>query len=473
MEPEKILANLTAKVEGLANTVEAQSKQISELTKTDESGRNKGPFARKGESILSSRGFQFSRVIGVMAGKMDPENAKVERELCDRLNKEYVNSGHFTKHDNKSVVVPLSTALMGKGNEGMEQFAEEIAEVVKAGVLGADLDEMRHFYAKTYGRVNKTLSWQSESALGALVGPPVFGEPIELLRNQEVFMKAGAKVLPFPPSGRITFPRFTGSTTGYWVGSGANDRSITASEPTTGDVVLQVKKLGVYVSVPNELFRFPTVSVEQILRQDMMKTAALKMDKAFLEGVGSATQPKGIINYDNINAYTASTVGTDGNTFEPEDVLRMIGTVEEQNVDFGSWIMRPLMYSAIGNRRADATSPGDKKGMFLFNVLREMQAATNTPTNNVVGQLEGYPVFKSNQVGKDRTKGASSTLSYILGGNFEQYMIALSGVMEMLITNVGDTNFQNDQSTIRLITWCDGAPRHEEAFILCDSLVVA
>src|SRR5690606_15757100 len=114
--------------------------------------------------------------------------------------------------------------------------------------------------------------------------PPVFGEPIELLRNQEVFMNLGARVIPFPASGRATWPRLTNATTAHWLGTGKNDRDLIPSEPESGDLVLQAKKLGVFVKIPNELFRFPTVSVEQIIRADMMKSAALRLDRSFLDG---------------------------------------------------------------------------------------------------------------------------------------------------------------------------------------------
>ncbi len=478
---------IAPEVKSLFEGIQAMQKEqariadvIGGLSKTGTGGngtagdpsRSVGPFAQSGESASTSRGFQFSRVVGVCCGKMPKEMAKVEMDLCARTQQQYVDRGFYRKEFNGSVVVPLGSELIMQGDPSMEGFAKEVAQVVGAGVHGADPDEMLRVRQKSFGRT-RGLSWQDEQGLGALVPPPQFGEPIELLRNQEVFLKAGAKVIPFPPSGRVTWPRFTGATTAYAVGSGEQDRTITASSPTTGDVVLSVKKIGVLCKIPNELFRFPTVSVEQVIRADMMKSASLYMDKTFLEGTGSETQTKGLINYANISSFTAGLVAANGNTFQPEDVLKMIGTVEENNIDFDSWIMRPLMYGALHNRRADAVSPSDGKGMFLFNVLREWQERYGDVQNNAMGSLDGYRVFKTNQVSKVRTKGTASNLSYILGGNFHEYLVALSGVMEFMVTAVGDTPFQTDQTWIRAIMWCDAAPRHEEAFILCDSLVVA
>lgn len=468
------LSDRMDRVEATQAKIASALEQLLRPDGGDPGRRKSGPFVRDGESILSSRGFQFSRIVGVQNKRMDPALAKVEFELCSRLQKEYVERGLYQPHESGGIVVPFSSELMLQAAPDMERFVGEVREVVEAGVAGADPHEVALIQKRLgTGVIEKTLSWQDAAAGGALVPPPVFGEPIALLRNQEVFLKAGARVIPFPASGRAVWPRFTGATTGYWLGSGVNDRTITNSEPTTGDLVLHAKKLGVLVHVPNELFRFPTVSVEQVVREDMMKTAALKMDRAFLEGVGSATEPKGIINYDSINAHTAGTVGVDGNTIEPEDILEMISEVEEQNLDFGCWVMRARMYAQLGNKRADAVAAGDGKGMFLFNVLRSGQQGTYSAEQPGTGMLEGYPVLKSNQVSRLREKGAATNLTYILGGDFSKYLVAMSGVAEFMITNLGDTNFAQDRSSLRLIFWCDGVPTYQEAFVLCDDLVVA
>lgn len=448
---------------------EAISKRFDDMGKNSDA-RTRGPFVRSGESALTSRGFQMCRVVGLILNKIPKEMAKVEIDLCQRTAKEYVERGLYTKDAAGSMVLPLSSQLMCEAHPDMETFAREVAEVLSAGVAGADPHEMTRLHKQFYGGRQKALNWQDESGLGVFVGPPVQGEPIELLRNQEIFMRAGARVVPFPPSGRIMWPRMTGSTTGYWVGTGTSSRTITASEPTSGDLVLQAKKLGVKVDVPNELFRFPSVSVEQLLRADMMKTAALTLDKSLLEAVGSQLEPKGLINYPNILTHTPRTVTADGNRLEAEDILEIIAKVEEENGVFGAWVGRPLLYAALANRRADAVTAGDRKGQFLFNMLREMQPGNADVTNNSVGSLEGYPFYKSNQISKTREKGSSTNLSYLLGGDFTKMMVALSGVMEMLVTNVGDTNFADDKSSIRLITWADAAPEYEESFIWVDDL---
>lgn len=451
-------------VKALNTTQEQLSKNLSELFAQNSPGkRPSGPFARSGESILTSRGYQMCRVIGQKTNKMSPDHCKVEREVHDKLSNALSAVG-YQKAEADSVLVPFASSLIMAPDGQFDGLVKEVRELMGAGVAGYDPEEVRSYH------VNKALSWNENANLGVLVGPPGMGELIDLFRNNEVFMRAGARVYPMPANGRFVYPRQTGATTAGFIGESTD---IDLSYPSTGDVVLSAKKLGMRTIIPNELFRFATVSVEQFIREDMMKVAALKVDKQFLEGVGSATSPKGLLNYSGISTYTASTVGVDGDTLEPEDVLQIIATVEEQNARFNGWVMRPLMYAALANRRADSVTGGDQKGQFLFNMMRDLQGQTHDVTREGVGSLMGYNAYKSTQVNRTREKGAATNLTYILGGDFSDFMIAMSGVLELMVNPYGDTAWKSDQTEIRGILFVDGAPRHEASFVKVDTLRVA
>jgi HK97 family phage major capsid protein len=363
-------------------------------------------------------------------------------------------------------MIPFSSQLLAQTNPSEEALAREVGEVVRAGVLGYDREEVQRIRAQQWG-VQRALSWQDETAGGALVGPPIMGELIDLLRPNEVLIAAGARILAMPPNGRLTYPRQTGTTTAYWV---SESQAFSETAPTTGDVNLQAKKLGLLVKIPNELFRFSSVSIEQFIREDIARTIALKLDKDLLEGIGSATQPKGLINYAGINTYTSLGADTNGDTFQPNDVYRMIATVEQKNATFKAFIMRPLLYAAIANRRADAVSAGDQKGPYVFNLFREVGANMDVERLKV-GNLAGYPVHKSSQLAADRVKGSGNNLVYVLGGDFSDLLIALSGAMEFMVSTQGDTPFVYDQTWFRSLLYVDSAPRREASFILCDKLL--
>jgi HK97 family phage major capsid protein len=89
------------------------------------------------------------------------------------------------------------------------------------------------------------------------------------------------------------------------------------------------------------------------------------------------------------------------------------------------------------------------------------------------GQLCGYPLIKSTQVSNARVKGSGTNLTYILGGDFSDYVLAMGGVIEFAVSPYGDTAFSQDQTVIRAIQYVDGAPRHENSFVYVDNLLVA
>ncbi len=466
-------ADILAKLDQIQERQTAQAAEIAALKNPTTPAREEGPFIRKGESALTSRGYSYLKMFGVLAGKVQPEDSKVELDISKRLQDVYSRQGCH-RDMNNSILMPMSSQLICTAHKE-EALAREIGEVVRAGITGYDREETAALRLKHWGNTpegrQKALSWISGDG-SDLVAPPMMGELIELLRNNEIFMQAGAKMLPMPPNGRVVWPRQTAAGTAYWVGTGVNGRELTASNPTTGDVTLTAKKLGVLTKIPNELFRFASVSIEQFIREDMARVIALKLDKTFLDSVGSEAEPKGLINYAGITAHTATTVGTDGNTFEPEDVGQMIGKVEEQNAVFNAFVMRPLMYTALSNRRADAVAAGDRKGQYLFNMWREMQSQYVDPTRLSVGQLNGYPVYKSTNVSQTRSKGSATNLTYILGGNFTDFLIAMSGTLEFQLSVQGDTPFVQDQTWFRGLLFADGAPRHEASFALSDTLVL-
>jgi HK97 family phage major capsid protein len=292
---------------------------------------------------------------------------------------------------------------------------------------------------------------------------------IDVYRNNLALDAAGCRHIGLPPSGRMTWPRQTTAATAYWVGEST---AITDSTQGTGDLNLTAKKLATLTKIPNELFRFSTPSVEQFVREDLMKVMAIEADKTFLESPGSSLRPKGIISYAGITSHTASVTAADGDTFQPEDVGLMIGKVEEKNASFKSWIMRPLMYTAIANRRAGSGfASNDGKGMFLFNMLREVKDPMDRARGT--GTLEGYTVAKSTNVSNARTKGSGVNLSYILGGDFSNVIIAGAGVMEFVVAKQGDTMIANDQTWIRAIHLTDSVIAREAGLILCDQLLVS
>lgn len=477
METNELVAMTKANQEGLATLTKNVGAVIEQLKKTPAAGHPNAsqvfgtPNARTGENIMSSRGFSFMKMLGLMSNELQPDDAKIECELSDRLSKA-VGAGatHGRAYEwggkpnpqGRRFLAPLASSYFPMDSVD-NNFRTEMKSLVAEGVAGAEQGHMawikrKQLEAMGYGA--KALSWLNETTGGALVAPPEMGELIELLRNKEALVNAGARVVPLPPQGRLKYPRQTAASTTYWVGENA---PINESLIGTGEVTLQAKKLAVLIKAPNELIRFASPAAEALLRDDMTKSLALGLDLAGLEGLGGDNRPEGIIQKAFINRISSSQQGANGDRVVGQDVYRCIAAVEESNAEFEGWIMRPKTLYKYYQLRADAVAQGDSAGMFLFNMIREAQ--DDTPAT-----IAGFPVTKSTQVSQSRTKGTATNLTYVLGGMFSDILIGMFGAIEFAATTMGDTSFANDQTWVRGILSADVQVRHEAAFVLLDNL---
>jgi HK97 family phage major capsid protein len=432
------------------------------------------PAVRKGEDPMTSRPFRFLNLFGALGGHIKPENCVPELEVCKSFESGIQDFGWRPSANSLSVPLGMSHLPDNLANDAKMQ----VVKAMLGGGAEQDLDKVKWTRDRAYGPLSqkgfapaqmKMQSALSEILGGSLIAPPEFGEIIELLRNQEALVNAGARTIQLPAQGSVMFPRITSPTT---AGTYAENQPITDSTVGTGHLTLSAKKIASIVQVPNELFRYATAAAEAILRNDMTKTLALQADLYFLEGNGNNNYPKGLIYYNDANGivqYQNSTaptprgIGTNGNTVQPQDGYNMAALVEENNAMIEGWIMRPSMWASIGGFRADAVTAGDAAGAFVQSLFRAM-------ADNLDPAWCGYPITKTNQINRSIQKGTSSNLTYILGGMWSDFLIGLFGAIEFLATNVADTPFKNDLTWIRGIMLGDSGPRHTGAFVIYNFL---
>ena len=409
--------------------------------------------------MSGSEGYSFLRALGLRQGFLKAEQAKYELDVNERLRKHYVEQGGMTLAGANSMLVPLGSSHIGNLDTGL---GTELRQAMAQSVSGADLAEGNAIAQRFPGSVSQ-ISWSSDPA-GALVANAPLGELIELIRAKSVLDQAGATEISLPPNGKIDFPRHTSGLTGYWVGENA---AITDSSMGTDTLSLTAKKLAGLVKLPNELIRYATPSIEAFVRNDLATTLALKADLTMLDASGSATEPTGILETTDVQYVTASTVGADGDTFEPQDPGRIAAAILDDNFDTtnATWVMRPEVFVGLYNKRAAAVSSSDGEGAFLFSTNR------GQIENGLPPRLFGHPVIVSTQVANDRSKGAASDLTYVLFGVFSEWLIARAGVLEFATSTQGDTPFANDQTWVRAIMSMDAGARHPKAFAVCKDLV--
>ena len=415
------------------------------------------PWVTSGPIGRDSAGYSVLKAAAYALGYVGSEQAKEEIHAHHQLRDLYASYGFQPHGGAQSFLVPLASAHLPAFEPQGQKLQSELRQKMTANAEKFDPDEANWIGRRL--RV-KALGTVTDTAGGTLVPLPMLGELIDLQRNLEAFAAAGAQEIAMPPNGRIQFPRLTGGSTAYWVGEGS---AITESQPTTGNLDLQAKKLGVLVKINNELLRFASPSAEGLVRFDMARAAAIKADLAMLEGAGG-TQIKGLITYSGIGSHAASTVNTNGNIFQPQDVAGMEAKLPDAIDAPTAWMMRKSLFAGLMNRRADAVSASDGKGGFLF---RNAQSTAAAPPV----ELYGTKVVRSAQVSGARIKGSGTDLTYIVLGYFPDWLVARLGVMEFLASGHGDTALQNDMTYLRGIQHIDAGPRNPASFVWCDQLV--
>jgi hypothetical protein len=130
------------------------------------------------------------------------------------------------------------------------------------------------------------------------------GSFIDMLRNAMVIDRMGVRMMT-GLVGQIAIPKQTGSATAYWV---AESGAPTESQQTIGQVTMSPKTVGAYTDFSRKLTLQSSISVEQMVNQDLATVLGLAIQQAAINGTGADNQPSGLLTL-----VTPSVIGgTDG-----------------------------------------------------------------------------------------------------------------------------------------------------------------
>jgi len=427
-----------------------------------------GPYYRMGPSALASGfagGFQFGRLLSWARNEIRNDDAKHELHI-NEIMRNVTGHGRMPAFNDGTPERPNYTGQKGYCCAPLwtEAFNEKVMSndeyyecksMLQGGADASDPDEMA-FWAKKAGQPAQ--SWTDQNYGGTLVPPPTFGQPIELLRNREALLNAGATVVPLGPSGRITYPRLVAPSV---AAGNLENTTQTATTVQTGALNLNARKMMCNIILPNELLRYGAPATEALIRADIFKSVALILDFYLLQGNGGQTQPLGLYTMSQVsgNPYGVSTVtpqGTSNTQLAPQDAYTFIAQVEGKNGDpdreKGGWIMHPELFYAFVQTRFTPYSGAGQVGLFVNNLTRDVGDGFQKP------MLAGYPVTKTVQVTNNLSSNAHTT--YCIFAPWEDYLLGMFGAIEFFQTDAGLTLAQADQTLIRSLVAGDGGPRH-------------
>ncbi|ERY86337.1 phage major capsid protein, partial [Pseudomonas aeruginosa] len=129
---------------------------------------------------------------------------------------------------------------------------------------------------------------------------------VDVLRNKALIGRLGARVLS-GLQGDLAIPRKTSGTNFYWLDE---DNEPDESDFDFSTLSLTPKTIAGALAVTRRLRKQSSLSVEDLMRQDMIDGIAVAVDLAQLVGTGQNNQPLGLLNQPGIPGFTYDTRAT-------------------------------------------------------------------------------------------------------------------------------------------------------------------
>ena len=290
---------------------------------------------------------------------------------------------------------------------------------------------------------------------GAMVATNLLaGSFIEVLRAKARVLQLGATVLS-GLVGNVDIPRQTGATSTFWVTEGGN---LTEAEATFDKVSLALKSIGTYSAITRQMLLQSTPDIEMLARADLIAQIALGIDLAALSGTGSGGQPTGVVNVAGVGSVIG---GTNGAQLTIDHLIDLETVVANANADVDSMAYLTNAKAVGWLKKLKSTT-----GQYLWTNLPGGQRS-GTP-----GEINGYPVARSNQARSTLTKGTSNGIcSEVVFGNWSELILGEWGVLEIMPNPYDATLFKQGGVLLRAMQSVDVAVRHAASFsVMTDAL---
>ena len=287
------------------------------------------------------------------------------------------------------------------------------------------------------------------------------GSFIEVLRNNALIMQLGPTMLT-GLVGNVAIPRQTSATNTYWVTEAS---SVTEAEALFDQVTLSPKQIGARSQYSRLALQQATPDIEMVVRNDLAKVMALGIDLAAISGSGSSGQPKGILNQSGIGSVAMGTNGaalTNSSTSSTSGLDQLIQL--ERAVDVANALNGNLAYLTNAKVLSAIKQLKTQYADYLW-TANESNTTTGTPIN-----VNGYPMYRSNQVSNSLTKGTGTNLSALIFGDFSQLVVGMWGALEVLPNPYG-SGYNAGSVDIRAMQTCDIAVRHVESFAAITDII--
>lgn len=232
-----------------------------------------------------------------------------------------------------------------------------------------------------------------------LVGTTLMSQSfIDMLRNRTTILRLAQPMMGLV--GNVDVPKQTDGSTAYWIGEG-DDTDI--ETPVIGQIGMTPHTLGVTAQITRRLMLQSTPDAEGIVRRDLAAAMAIGIDKAGYYGSGANNEPRGIVNYNGINAVDFEDAGGMPNY---ADIVKMESEIAADNADV------PAMAYAM-----NAMMRGHLK------TTQKFSGTNGAPVWEPNNSVNGYNSEVTNQINNGD----------LIFGNFSDLIVGMWGGLDMIV----------------------------------------
>ena len=335
----------------------------------------------------------------------------------------------------------------------------QLARAIKClDIFGRHDPDAASFYAKKkydddgMAREFKALSATNPSSGGYLIPEIYLDQIIELLYSKTVIFELGAQKVPMA-NGNLNIPRMTGGARATW---GGEQRKISKTEPTFGNIKLSAKRLEAIVPQTRELLMSTNYSADQLFANDLTRRMELGLDFGALFGKGGEFQPMGVFTDKEVTHIDAKSLSD----------AALADATGKLTADFPVYLRSLVMAKNVDDQKLGWSFNSVLEGYFMN--MKTTTGAYIYREEMASGKLLGFPYKVSNQITTDKTG-----LTELCFGNWADLLVGEQLGLETYTTldgawtdedGVQHNAFEENLAATRALMYVDIAARHKESF---------
>ncbi len=365
-----------------------------------------------------------------ICGREESENDLTEKGICSQCNLGDSLADNILRNPQmiqlredlqKLANLPFPGGGFSSGNPGAEDNFRKLGEIVHLA-FRAEKGNMDALEKLQSMGVQKASMQEDTLSEGGYLVPT--GHEGELLRIPDRgYTEPLLRRIPMQEKTR-NIPDLESTVTVAWK---AEEDTLTAGEPTIGQVQLTAQKLTGLVTISNELLMDSRPDAVQIVGEIMAEAMAQELDNQVFNGTGSPCS--GILS-DKAGYSVIMTGLTAFSSISQDHLSDMIAKLKPMALPNARFVMHPDIVGYVRKLKDDQNKP----------IWADIGGA-------VGGQIWGYPVLISDQM--PAASDSAANTPFVNFGNFRYFLLGTRTDLEMAIDPYG--LFTTYQSRIRWV----------------------